>query len=489
MNTKFRSFTWLLLTAISTVACQAKDEVEAKEIVDIAMDETDIPRDLSNAHYTYAPILAPATDAVVSVNISQIVRSSPRGGNPMEEFLRRFYGMPSPDGEENAPTERKLPRGVGSGVVIDDSGLILTNHHVITLDGGREPDEILVTLKDGREFVAEVIGKDRDTDVALLKIDAENLPTLPVANSDNLQVGDIVFAIGNPLGVGLTVTQGIVSATGRAELGILGERSYENFVQTDASINPGNSGGALVDAKGRLVGINTAIISRTGGSVGIGFAIPSTLARNIALSLVNEGEIRRGFLGVGLGELTADLAESFGSITFKGALISSVEADSPAAQGGIKRGDIITQMNGVAISGPDDLRSRVASRLPGTEILLTVVRDQEVLELEIILGDLGNYMANAEQAVEFLDGVEAAFIDKDVREEFDLDAETKGVLVRAVDADSPYSRALRAGMIIVEINGRAPNSIEEASELIKLGVNRLYVQAQGRFGYVAIRVK
>ncbi|MEM9025466.1 MAG: Do family serine endopeptidase [Verrucomicrobiota bacterium] len=491
MTKNIRDILWISTAAVFAVACQAQTESEISNEtpVEIPIDETDIPRDALDLRLSYAPILAPATEAVVSVHTSQIIRRSPRGRNPMEEFLRRFYGLPSPQGSGDEPQERKMPSGVGSGVVIDGTGLILTNHHVITVDGNRDADEILVRLKDGREFEAEVIGKDRDTDVAVLKIEAEDLPSLSIASSDNLQVGDIVFAIGNPLGVGLTVTQGIVSATGRAELGIIGERSYENFIQTDASINPGNSGGALVDAKGRLVGINTAILSRSGGNIGIGFAIPSTLARNIALSLVNEGEIRRGFLGVSLEELTPDLAESFGAVTFKGALISAIQPESPADKAGLKRGDIVTKVNEAEIIGPDELRSRIASRLPGTEVDLSVVRDGKTVELGVTLGDLERFAQVSVTTMEFLDGVEADFLDEEVREEFGFEDDVNGILIRSVDAVSPYSRQLAAGMVVIEINGVAPKSIENAISLIKPGVNRFYMQANGSYGYLAIRVK
>ena len=488
-----KNLAWISFATLTVVACHAQTEGEdaATTPVEIPIDNVDIPRELGDLRFSYAPILTPATEAVVSVHTSQIVRTSPRGRNPMEEFLRRFYGIPSPGGSQDEPQERKVPGGVGSGVVIDESGLILTNFHVITVNGSdREADEILVRLKDGREFQAEVVGKDQDTDVALLRIEGENLPTLPIANSDNLQVGDIVFAIGNPLGVGLTVTQGIVSATGRAELGIIGENSYENFIQTDASINPGNSGGALVDAKGRLVGINTAILSRSGGNIGIGFAIPSILARNISLSLLNHGEIRRGFLGVSLGELTPDLAESFGSTTFKGALIATVEEDSPAAQGGLQREDIVIKIGETEVDGPSDLRSRIASFLPGSEVKLTVIRDMEEKELMVTLGDRATFAeAEEETMVDFLEGVEAAFVTDELREEFGLDEETNGIFVREIAADSPYSRSLAPGMVIIEINGEAPESLEAATNLIKPGVNRLYVESRGRYGYVAIRVK
>ena len=237
---------------------------------------------------------------MVSVYASRIVRvMRERQVDPLEEMLRRFYGVPVPrDRQDNGEREgngqeRKLPYGMGSGVIISSDGYILTNRHVVTDERGDDVDEIRVSLSEEKELLAEIVGSDKRTDIAVLKVDAEDLPFINMANSDNLRVGDILFAIGNPLRVGTTVTQGIVSATGRTELGILGmgSQGYENFIQTDASINPGNSGGALVDAEGRLVGINTAIYSRTGGNIGIGFAIPTNLARSVLVKLL---ETRHG---------------------------------------------------------------------------------------------------------------------------------------------------------------------------------------------------
>lgn len=480
---------YLLLVALPLVACTAQTpDAEAegsKGLIDIPMDTSEIDR--SDIRFSYAPMLKAATEAVVSVHTSRTVVTRNSGRSPMQDLLRRFYGIPIPDSSETI--ERRLPNGLGSGVIVDPSGIIITNYHVISVNRSeRLADEILVQLNDGREFEAEVIGGDRDTDLAVLKIDAEALPSLPMANSDALQVGDVVFAVGNPLGVGLTVTQGIVSATGRSDLQIIGERSYENFIQTDASINPGNSGGALVDAQGRLIGINTAILSRTGGNIGIGFAIPSVLARNIALSLVNFGEIQRGFLGVSLDDLDQALAESFGGIAYRGALIQYVEDDTPAAQAGLKRGDIVTHLNGMPISGDEDLRSRIASRLPGTEIILKVVRDGDTIDVPVMLGDLSERIAQASTSAELLDGVTAEFVDDALREEFGIDEEVSGIFIRQIETSSPYVRSMSAGIIILEINGQAPTSVAQARDLFRSGINRLYVQAGDSYGFIAIRV-
>ena len=276
----------LLLGMVS--ACSAERRVE------LPLDAEAIDRSDPVLLTSYAPVLKPAREAVVSVytaHVVQVLRQ--RGLDPREELLRRFYGLPSPRGRTEVE-EQWRPGGIGSGVILSAEGYILTNNHVISAPDGEAADEVLVQLTDGRELRAAVVGRDPASDLAVLQVEATDLPAIRLADSNQLEVGDIVFAIGNPMGVGLTITQGIVSATGRSNLAILGKSGYESFIQTDASINRGNSGGALVDAYGRLVGINTAILSEDGGNIGIGFAIPSTFARTIALRLLEEGEVRRG---------------------------------------------------------------------------------------------------------------------------------------------------------------------------------------------------
>ena len=302
---------------------------EVKTAADFPISDTPVDRSNLGAIVSFSDVLENVNPAVVGVYPSRIVRVSDRRSNPYDELLRRYFGFPIPEDQGGVAEERKLPQGIGSGVIISDDGYILTNFHVVTDERGAQADEILVKLTDDREFTAEVVGSDQRTDVAVLKIDAENLPSLEMADSDKLRVGDIVFAVGNPLGVGLTVTMGIVSATGRSDLHLLGREGYENFIQTDASINPGNSGGPLVDAVGRLVGINTAIISRTGGNIGIGFAIPITLARNVLLNLIESGTVKRGFLGVNIRNLDPDMAEAFGLEDTEGALIEDAKDGPP----------------------------------------------------------------------------------------------------------------------------------------------------------------
>ena len=439
---------------------------------------------------SYSHVLRNATHAVVSVHTSRVVQVVRGGVDPRQEFMRRFFGlppMPNPRGGEG-PTveERKLPEGMGSGVIVSSDGYILTNNHVIAGRSDEIADEILVRLNDERELPARVVGRDSRTDVAVLKIDADDLPYLPIADSNNLVVGDIVFAIGNPMGVGMTVTQGIVSATGRGHLNILGDDSYENFIQTDAAINMGKSGGALIDAKGRLVGINTAILSRTGGSIGIGFAIPSAMAHSILINLATTGTIRRGFLGVSIGDITDVMAEAFGLPDTRGVLIQDVEEGLPADESGIRRGDVVLEFNGRAVRNANDFRLQVAQTPPGTAVDITVQREGERMNLEVVLGDLEEAGLTAGEAP-FLDGVTVASLTPERRDDYRIPNNVEGVVITNVEPRSPFARTLREGMVLVELNDRPVESVADARRLLRRGANKLYIFDRGRFGYLAVR--
>lgn len=307
-----------------------------------------------------------ASPAVVSINTSKAPVNSPQSADP---WFRFFFG------EQD---RSQAQTGLGSGVIVSPSGYILTNNHVI-----EEADEIEVVLNDGRKTVAKVIGTDPETDLAILKIDLTDLPVITLGNSDALQIGDQVLAIGNPFGVGQTVTSGIVSALGRTQLGI---NTFENFIQTDAAINPGNSGGALVDINGHLMGINTAIYSRSGGSMGIGFAIPTSTARMVMESIVRDGEVTRGWIGVEPQDLTPELAESFGIQRDSGVIITGVLQNGPAAQAGLRPGDVITNVGGKEVQNVAQLLSAVASLKPGTPATLEVIRRDGRTELEVTPG-------------------------------------------------------------------------------------------------------
>lgn len=306
-----------------------------------------------------------ASPAVVSINTSKAADNN----NAADPWFRFFFGEQG----------RSQPQaGLGSGVIVSPAGYVLTNNHVI-----EEADQIEVILNDGRKSTAQVIGTDPETDLAILKIPLKDLPVITLGNSDELSIGDQVLAIGNPFGVGQTVTSGIVSALGRTQLGI---NTFENFIQTDAAINPGNSGGALVDANGELMGINTAIYSRSGGSMGIGFAIPTSTARSVLEAIVRDGQVTRGWIGVEPQDLTPELAESFGLTVGSGVIITGVLQDGPAAQAGIHPGDVITGVAGHQVSNVAQLLSAVAALTPGDRATLDVVRKSGKTSVEVTPG-------------------------------------------------------------------------------------------------------
>ena len=411
----------------------------------------------------------------------------------MEELLRQFgLPVPAPQGRAGSaePEERRERLGVGSGVIISTDGYVVTNHHVITDDRGVPVDEIRVRLSDNREFEATLVGSDEKTDVALLKIEADGpLPAVTVGNSEKIRVGDVVFAIGNPLEVGLTATQGIVSAFGRTSLRILGEGAYENFIQTDAAINLGNSGGALIDARGRLIGINTAIVSRSGGSIGIGFAIPVNMVLNVITNLVENGEVPRGLLGLYPRDLNQELAEAFGLEGTRGALVDMVQEDSPAEQAGIRHGDIITRIGGVEIESAPQLRLVVSQMLPGTEVDVHLVRAGKEEVIPVVLGSLNGSVANAAVDDGVIEGVRIDALDDGLRRDYSIPSEIEGLLVTEVDAASPYARILVPGMVVMEVNGSAVDSVDMVEAALVPGVNRLYVWVAGKKGFVVIRIE
>jgi len=306
-----------------------------------------------------------ASAAVVSISTSKAPKNNPNSNDP---WFRFFFGD-----QDNEPQV-----GLGSGVIASPNGYVLTNNHVI--DGA---DEIEVILNDNRQARAKVIGTDPDSDLAVLKIELDRLPVIVLGNADNIQVGDQVLAIGNPFGVGQTVTSGIVSALGRNQLGI---NTFENFIQTDAAINPGNSGGALVDTNGNLLGINTAIYSRSGGNMGIGFAIPVSTAKQVLESIVKEGQVTRGWIGVEPSELSPELAETFGIKASQGVIITGVLQNGPAAQSGIRPGDVITGVAGKPVHNVSELLSSVAALKPGTPSKFSLLRQNNPMELDVVPG-------------------------------------------------------------------------------------------------------
>ncbi len=318
-----------------------------------------------------------AQPAVVNISTTVARKDGPSRQSPFfdDPFFRRFFG--DEFDKRFQPRESPRQQGTGSGVIVSQDGYIITNNHVV-----ENSDAIEVTLSDKRNFTAKVIGTDSKTDLALLKIEVDGLPALSWGDSRDLQVGEMVMAIGNPFGLTQTVTMGIVSAVGRANVGIV---DYEDFIQTDAAINPGNSGGALINLNGELVGINTAIFSRSGGYMGIGFAIPSNMARTIQASLIEHGKVVRGWLGVSIQDLTPDLQEQFQAPDTRGALVSEVVKESPAEEGGLKRGDVIREYNSHDVADTRHLRSLVAESLPNAPVKIAIVRDGKKEELQVTI--------------------------------------------------------------------------------------------------------
>ena len=344
-------------------------------IVDNSTIASQIP---AEGPVSYAAAVERAAPAVVNVYTTTIVetRAHPLARDP---FFRNFFNLPS------EPRRKRMESSLGSGVIVSGNGYILTNHHVIA-----GADDIVVELKDGRVAQASVVGTDPDTDIAVLKIELNNLPKLILTTSPG-RVGDLVFAIGNPFGVGQTVTMGILSATGRNQVGVT---NYENFIQTDAAINPGNSGGALINVRGELIGINTAIFTRSGGSNGIGFAIPASIATDIMQELIDHGQVIRGWIGVETQPLTEDLARSFGVSKNAGVLISGVYRRGPAANADILPGDILTHMNGQKITDGRAAMNQVADFEPGSEIPVKLLRDGQTIDRIILVGQRPNSAAN-----------------------------------------------------------------------------------------------
>lgn len=423
---------------------------------------SNISRDSINFLSRTGQALAEVAEAVKPsiVNISIIktdrVMSTPFAPFYDDPFFRKFFGDRFGHGE--APRERKSV-SLGSGVIVSTEGYILTNNHVI-----KDADKIKVVLSDKREFVGKVIGNDPKTDLSVIKIEADNLSSLTLGNSDELRVGELVLAIGNPFRLNQTITMGIVSAVGRANVGIA---EYEDFIQTDAAINPGNSGGALVNVKGELVGINTAIFSTSGGYQGIGFAIPSNMAKIVMNSLIQRGRVIRGWLGVSIQEVTPELASQFQLDKDYGTLVSDVVKDSPAEAAGIMRGDVIFEFSGKRVDEPYMLRNIVASSVPGETIGLKVIRNGEIVELSVTIGDLPSEAEKPPTTFKnVLRGISVQNLTPEAYMQLNLPDRIRGVVVTDIEADSPAASALMPADIILEINRKAISNIDDFEAIV-----------------------
>ncbi len=388
-----------------------------------------------------------------------------------DPFFQRFFG----DDFGNQFKQNKVQRSLGSGVIVSKDGYIVTNNHVI-----ENAEEITVTIgNDTTEYNAKLIGRDSDSDIAVIKIEAENLKAIKLGHSRTLKVGDLIFAIGNPFGIGSTVTQGIISALNKNKVGI---NRYENYIQTDASINPGNSGGALVDSRGALIGINTAIISKSGGNNGIGFAIPVAMVKDVVTKLVSDGKVTRGYLGVSISDLHKGLSKVYNHK--KGALVLDVSPDTPAAKYGIKRGDLIFAINGQNIKDRASLQNIIASFKPNQKVSIELERNKKNLDLDIVLGNRSTFVDIKSQDSQVLGGLKLAQIDNQIRKQFRLGGEAKGILITNVE---PKSRAekkgFQAGDILIQIEDREINNFSDLNQVIKKYKNthkRVYVNRYGQ---------
>ncbi|MCK9419300.1 MAG: DegQ family serine endoprotease [Nitrospirae bacterium] len=448
-------FVGLLLSSHLEIMNQlpAKSQISSKSV--------DVLTQLSEAQ---SEVAAVATPSVVNISTTRVIKS--REEMPLDlfedPFFRRFFGDQVP--HPNAPKEQK-EQSLGSGVIVSEDGYIITNNHVI-----EKAQEIKVLLSTKKAYKAKLIGADPKTDLAVIKIDVNGLTALPWGDSNKLKVGEIVFAIGNPFGLNQTVTMGVIGAVGRANVGIA---DYEDFIQTDAAINPGNSGGALINARGELIGINTAILSRTGGYQGIGFAIPSSMAKQVMDSLLKYKKVVRGWLGVSIQEVTSDLADEFGVKDQKGSLVSSVMKGSPAEKAGIKQGDVILQYNGKLVEDTGHLRNMVSQTPINTTVKVTLLRDKKEVVVEVVIAELPKKLADASspenEAEEnnakessALAGLVVRELTPDLAQRFGFEENEKGVVVVKIEPGSKlFEVGIRPGDIILQINQKNIASLDE----------------------------
>ena len=444
-------------------------------------------------HNSYADVVSKVAPAVATIRAERRVRAPQQHPFFDDPFFQDFFGGRAPQMQQ--PPQRELrQQALGSGVVISPDGYIVTNQHVV--DGAQE---ITVELTDRRSFPAKVVGADQPSDLAVLKIDARDLPVLTLGDSDKVRVGDIVLAVGNPLGVGQTVTAGIISAKGRRTG--LSDGSFEDFLQTDAPINQGNSGGALVNTSGELVGINSQILSPSGGNIGIGFAIPSNMARTVTEQLINKGRVRRGQLGVYVQAVTEDIAQGLGLKEARGVVVSSVQKGSAAERAGVKSGDVITAFNGNAVNDANELRNLVAATQPGSDATLTVVRDGREQQLKVTLGELSESGNDAGEenggGVEGQSeggrlGVEVAPLTPELAQRLRLPEDKQGLVITNVDPSGPASDAgLQQGDLIEQANRQPVKTIEDLRAAIQSAGERplllLVTRPGGGTNFVIVR--
>jgi len=446
---------------------------------------------LRQTGHAFRSVAKKVSPAVVFIQVEHEIsgQGPAQFGSPFDspfgdEFFRRFFGQPPQPPEHRQAPHKRHAVGQGSGFIISPDGYILTNYHVVD-----KAAKVEVKMQDGRDYTAKIVGTDPPSDLAVIKIDESDLPFLRLGDSDRLEVGDWVLAVGNPFGLSHTLTAGIVSAKGRSGIGL---NDYENFIQTDAAINPGNSGGPLVDLDGKVVGINTAIFSRSGGYMGIGFAIPVNMAKQIRDQLIEHGEVTRGRLGVYIQDLTPELAQSFGLDKEEGALVAQVMEDSPAEKAGLERGDIIQRLNGEKVGKVTEFRNRVALTAPGTKVGLTILRDGKEKELTVTIGKLEGGVAGNETGEMPRLGLNLQELSPELAQRLGYQGQ-QGVLVASVEPGSPAARAgIERGDLIQEIDRQAVTRPEQARGILgkdKGKTHLLLIRHGDATRYLALRIE
>lgn len=466
---------------VFTSACRRNEQNSAPPTLPAAAEHSGPPPS------SYADVVSRVTPAVVTIRSERRVRAPRQHPFFDDPFFQEFFGQRF---GQLQPRREGVRRGLGSGVLVTADGYILTNHHVI--DGA---EEIKVELADKRILDARIVGSDPPSDLAVLKVNANELPLLTLGDSDKVRVGDVVLAIGNPLNVGQTVTAGIISAKGRTTG--LSDGSFESFLQTDAPINQGNSGGALVNTYGELVGINSQILTPTGGNIGIGFAIPSNMARGVMEQLTKSGQVRRGKLGVTIQPVTSDIAAGLGLKETRGVIVNGLEEVGPAAAAGLRRGDVIVAINGSAISDGNSLRNLVAAAAPGTEITLTIVRDGAEQQVRATLGEFTSDAARSATPANEGGGEGGKYgmsvtpLTPDVSARLGLPRETQGMVVTGVEPAGPAAEAgLTAGDVIQQVNRQPVRTAAELQTALDQAGNRpalMLVNRRGNGFFVTLR--
>ena len=490
-NYKFLSF--LLIVSLFALSGCKSNLLSGQEIPTTATPPSapPVPIVVDGMRTSYADVVEKTSPAVVRIEADIKTRQVSPQQQPQSP-LEEFFNFPQlPQNRQQPPTQR----GLGSGVIVSADGTILTNNHVV--EGA---EKITVLMSNDKTYDARIVGLDESSDLAVLKIEATNLPFLNLGNSDNVRIGDVVLAIGNPLGIGQTVTAGIISAKGRRTG--LSYGSYEDFLQTDAPINRGNSGGALVNLSGELIGINSQILSTSGGSIGIGFSIPSNMAKSVMEQLVAGGRVRRGLLGVGIQPVDEDIKEAFGLKDMKGVLIPEVKPGSAAEKAGIKRDDVIIAINGETIDDPNVLRNKVAGTLPGTEIRVKIMRDGKEQELTVVLDELntegaknqtpdGNNKGENKPSESGKLGLNLQPLSPQISRQLELPADTNGVVVTDVDQNGAAAKVgIVRGDVILTINRESVSSLEDVQAALDKSGDRailLLIARKGQTVYLTVK--